>query len=76
MIRRLWFTSLSPGPSEGTAAEGPNTGRTWTDTGTIGAGPKELTFSGKGELYASVSGGAIKRSADGGRTWTEVVKVG
>jgi len=27
-------------------------------------------------LYASVAGGAIRRSADGGKTWTEVVKLG
>ena len=42
----------------------PDAGRTWNDAGSIGAGPKELTFSAKGELYASVAGGAIKRSGD------------
>ncbi len=29
----------------------------------------------KGELYASVTGGEIRRSTDGGATWTKVISL-
>jgi photosystem II stability/assembly factor-like uncharacterized protein len=50
-------------------------GKRWRDAGSIGAGPKELTFSAKGELYASVAGGEIRRSTDGGKTWAKLVTI-
>jgi photosystem II stability/assembly factor-like uncharacterized protein len=85
---RQWDTTFGPriawvkpdalylAGKDGKVKVSPDAGRTWQDAGSIGAGPKELTFSAKGELYASVAGGAIKRSADGGKTWAEVVKLG
>jgi hypothetical protein len=48
-------------------------GKSFEDVGTIGAGPKELIVSPKGELYASVTGGEIRRSTDGGATWTKLI---
>jgi hypothetical protein len=51
-------------------------GDSWQDVGSIGAGPKELVVSPKGEVYASVSGPEIRRSTDGGKTWTKVIAIG
>jgi photosystem II stability/assembly factor-like uncharacterized protein len=51
-------------------------GRTFQEVGTIGAGPKELSFSPERALYASVAGGEIRRSTDAGVTWTKVVTLG
>lgn len=51
-------------------------GDSWQEVGTIGAGPKELIVSPKGELYASVSGPEIRRSTDGGKTWSKVIALG
>ncbi len=85
---RQWDTTFGPriawvkpdalylAGKDGKVKVSPDAGKTWNDAGAIGAGPKELTFSAKGDLYASVAGGAIKRSSDGGKTWTEVVKLG
>ena len=39
-------------------------------------GPRELTFGPEGELYASVAGGEVRRSTDGGKTWTKVIAIG
>jgi hypothetical protein len=61
---------------DGKVKVSPDSGRTWNEVGSIGAGPKELTVSPKGELYASVSGGEIRRSTDGGKTWAKVVTLG
>jgi hypothetical protein len=49
-----------------------DSGASWQEVGTIGAGPKELIVSPKGELYASISGPEIRRSTDGGKTWSKV----
>jgi len=85
---RQWDTTFGPriawvkpdalylAGKDGKVKVSPDAGKTWQEAGSIGAGPKELTFSAQGELYASVAGGAIRRSADGGKTWTEVVKLG
>lgn len=51
-------------------------GGSWQEVGTIGAGPKELIVSPKGELYASVSGPEIRRSTDGGKSWSKVLALG
>jgi photosystem II stability/assembly factor-like uncharacterized protein len=85
---RQWDTTFGPriawarpdalylAGKDGKVKVSPDAGRTWNEAGSIGAGPKELTFSAKGDLYASVAGGEIKRSSDGGKTWTAVVKLG
>jgi photosystem II stability/assembly factor-like uncharacterized protein len=84
---RQWDTTFGPriawvkpdalylAGKDGKVKVSPDAGKTWNEVGTIGAGPKELTFSPKGELYASVAGGEIRRSADGGKTWAKVVTV-
>jgi photosystem II stability/assembly factor-like uncharacterized protein len=85
---RQWDTTFGPriawvkpdalylAGKDGKVKVSPDAGKTWKEVGTIGAGPKEQTFSPKGELYASVAGGEIRRSADGGKTWTKVVTLG
>jgi hypothetical protein len=85
---RQWDTTFGPriawakpdalylAGKDGKVKVSPDAGRTWNEAGSIGAGPKELTFSAKGGLYASVAGGEIRRSSDGGRTWAKVVTVG
>jgi photosystem II stability/assembly factor-like uncharacterized protein len=51
-------------------------GRSWQERGTVGAGPKELVASARGELYAAVAGGEVRRSSDGGATWRTLVNLG
>jgi photosystem II stability/assembly factor-like uncharacterized protein len=53
-----------------------DSGGSWQDVGSIGAGPKELIVGPKGELYASVAGPEIRKSADGGKSWTKVITIG
>ena len=53
---------------DGKVKQSPDNGSSWQDVGSIGAGPKELIVSPEGELYASVTGPAIRRSTDGGNT--------
>ena len=50
-------------------------GRSWNETGTIGAGPKEFIAGPKGELFAVLAGGEVRRSSDRGATWTTVAKL-
>jgi hypothetical protein len=45
-----------------------NAGRRWTRIGEIGGQPAALLAD--GELYVALHDGTIKRSADGGRSWT------
>ena len=35
----------------------------------------ELAVDAGGTLYASVAGGEVKQSTDGGKTWTQLVKL-
>ena len=76
---RQWDTTFGPriawvkpdalylAGKDGKVKMSPDAGKTWQDVGTIGAGPKELTVSPKGELYASVAGGEIRRSPTAAR---------
>ena len=61
---------------DGKVKKSPDGGASWQEVGSIGAGPKELIVSPKGELYASVSGPEIRRSTDGGATWEKVIALG
>jgi photosystem II stability/assembly factor-like uncharacterized protein len=61
---------------DGKAKLSADNGDSWQEVGTIGAGPKELIVSPKGELYASVAGPEIRRSTDGGKTWSKVIALG
>jgi photosystem II stability/assembly factor-like uncharacterized protein len=48
----------------------PNGGRRWTVVGRIGGQPAAFLGRTATELYVALHDGTIKRSADGGRTWT------
>jgi hypothetical protein len=48
----------------------PNGGRGWTVVGRIGGQPAAFLGRSAAELYVALHDGTIKRSADGGRTWT------
>jgi hypothetical protein len=48
----------------------PNGGRGWTVLGRIGGQPAAFLGRTAAELYVALHDGTIKRSADGGRTWT------
>lgn len=48
-------------------------GRTFSDTGSIGAAPEAFS-SGDGRILASVDGGRVLVSDDEGRTWTTAVE--
>jgi BNR/Asp-box repeat len=61
---------------DGKVSKSADGGGSWQEVGSIGAGPKELIVSPKGELYASVSGPEIRRSTDGGATWSKVIALG
>jgi photosystem II stability/assembly factor-like uncharacterized protein len=61
---------------DGKVKRSADSGGSWQEIGTIGAGPKELVVGPKGELYASVSGPEIRRSTDGGKTWSKVLSLG
>ena len=61
---------------DGKVKKSADAGGSWQDVGSIGAGPKELIVSPKGELYASVGGPEIRRSTDGGKSWTKVIALG
>jgi len=61
---------------DGKVKQSTDSGASWQEVGSIGAGPKELIVSPNGELYASVTGPEIRRSTDGGKTWTTVIAIG
>jgi photosystem II stability/assembly factor-like uncharacterized protein len=48
-------------------------GQTWDDRGTVDMTVNELAADAEGALYASVPGGEVKRSTDGGATWSRHV---
>ena len=82
---RQWDTTFGPriawvkpdalylAGKDGKVKVSPDAGKTWQEAGSIGAGPKELTFSAQGELYASVGGrrdpplGGRRQDLDRGR---------
>ena len=47
-------------------------GRRWDDRGEVGGLPSEVATGRGGELLAAIVGGKIRRSKDGGRTWSTV----
>jgi hypothetical protein len=59
---------------DGTVRHSPDGGATWSKTGSLGAGAKEVTAGPDGTLYALTGGGRIHRSSDA-RTWTEVASL-
>jgi hypothetical protein len=50
-------------------------GRRWDERGKVGGLPSELSTGPRKELLAAVVGGKIRRSTDGGRTWTTLTTV-
>ena len=66
-------TRCTPRARTARSRRAPTAASSWQDVGSIGAGPKELIVSPKGELYASVAGPEIRRSTDGGKSWTKVI---
>jgi hypothetical protein len=48
-------------------------GDSWQDRGDTGGEPQALTVDAHGALYAASLDGVVKRSKDGGRTWTAIV---
>lgn len=48
----------------------PDEGTSWSARGTIGGQPAALLGQPFSELYAALHDGTIKRSADGGQSWT------
>ena len=73
---RLGPDALYAAGKDGKVKQSTDSGASWQEVGSIGAGPKELIVSPKGELYASVSGPEIRRSTDGGKSWTKVIAIG
>ena len=47
-----------------------NRGRSWRRVGALGGEPAAFSAESKRELYAALHDGTIKRSADGGRSWS------
>ena len=47
-----------------------NGGRSWDDRGEVGGLPSEVAAGRQKELLAAVVGGKIRRSRDGGKTWS------
>lgn len=47
-----------------------NRGRAWRRVGALGGEPAAFAAESAGELYAALHDGTVKRSADGGRSWS------
>ncbi len=47
-----------------------NGGRQWNTVGDVGGQPAAFMAHGTSELYAALHDGTVKRSADGGRSWS------
>lgn len=59
-----------------TAPEAPvDGGESWKDRGNVGLPVNELAADGDGMLYASVPGGEVHRSTDGGATWKRLLRL-
>ena len=50
----------------------PDGGRSWEDRGEVGGLPSEVAVGRQNEVLAAVVGGKIRRTRDGGRTWSTV----
>jgi hypothetical protein len=55
--------------ADGNVLRSADTGREFEQVGTVGAQPEAFAAAGEQELYASVHGGKVVTSADGGATW-------
>lgn len=53
----------------GQVARSRNQGRSWKNAGSLGAQPAAFASAGS-DLYAALPDGTVKRSTDGGRTWS------
>jgi photosystem II stability/assembly factor-like uncharacterized protein len=60
---------------DGKVRRSQDSGRSWEEVGSLPAGPREVTASAGGELYAVVAGGEVLRSTDAGTTWSSVGEV-
>jgi photosystem II stability/assembly factor-like uncharacterized protein len=45
-------------------------GQSFKPVGDVGGLPSEFTYGPKGELYVAVVGGKVRKSTDGGKSWT------
>ena len=61
---------LDPGGELMVSADG---GGSWTQAGSTGGEPQALAAAGPRTLFALLLDGTVRRSADGGRTWTDHV---
>ena len=50
----------------------PDGGRSWDDRGEVGGLPSEVAVGRQNEVLAAVVGGKIRRTRDGGKTWSTV----
>ena len=75
--RLVWLKpdALYSGGLDGKVRRSADGGRSWEETGTLGAGPKEFVAGPEGDLLAVLAGGDVRRSTDGGATWTAVAKL-
>ena len=51
-----------------------NAGESWEQVGDTGGEPQAIVADGPETLYSMLIDGTVKKSADGGRTWTDHVK--
>jgi photosystem II stability/assembly factor-like uncharacterized protein len=51
-----------------------NAGESWEEVGTTGGEPQALVAADPMTLYAILIDGTVKKSTDGGATWTNHVK--
>ena len=75
-VRLAWASGdelyrIDPGGPVKVSADG---GQTWRDRGSTGGEPQALTADSDGVLYAATLQGTVLRSADGGKSWTALVK--
>ena len=76
-IRLAWAESgdlyrIDPGGPVKVSSDG---GETWEERGTTGGEPQAMTADGE-TLYVALIDGTVKRSTDGGQTFTDLVKGG
>jgi photosystem II stability/assembly factor-like uncharacterized protein len=50
----------------------PDAGRSWQDRGEVGGLPSEVAVGRRNEVLAAIVGGKIRRTRDGGKTWSTV----
>ena len=72
--RLVWpaRTRSTASTATATSASAPTAGASWDERGEVGGLPSEVAAGRQNELLAAVVGGKIRRSRDGGRTWSTV----